>query len=120
MDVKGGRDLSLSFHRGFHGIQAVSQRHPRGEEWALKILDSSGSSMATNTPFMLLAEPHELLDHDVLGAVLLLRRCGVLNFRLRVLGVAAIRGQLDLARGLATGDAQHDLTHTGVGNIWNL
>lgn len=120
MVVKGGKCLSLSFHRGFHGIQAVSERHPWGEEWALKILDSSGSSMAPNAPFLLLAKPHKLLDHDVFGAVLLLSRCSVLSFQLRALGIAVVRGQLNLARGLTTSDTQHDLTHTGVGNIWDL
>lgn len=74
--------------------------------------------MSPDPPLLLLPKPHQLLQHNVLSAIPLLSWC---HLQGSILNQAPlIRGQLDLARGLAAGDAEDDLAHAGFGNFRDL
>lgn len=74
--------------------------------------------MSPNPPLLLLPKPHQLLQHNVLSAIPLLSWCRLQGSLLN--HTPLIRGQLNLARGLAASDAKDDLAHTGFGDFGDL
>lgn len=109
-------------------LHALRERQPRRKHGiGVQILDGGRLGMAPNAPVLLLAEPAQLLEDEVLGAVLLL--CGgdgleLLGEGLAGGGAGAGRGgfgdDAHLLGGLAAGDAHDDLSHARVWDFGDL
>lgn len=73
---RSGRCTS-SFHEILHRIESLQRRHARRKGGVVPdLLHSRWLGITPNAPASVLAVPDQLLDHDVLGNVLLLCRLG--------------------------------------------
>lgn len=86
----------------------------------IQIIHGRRFRLAPDTPWLFLSVPHLLLNHDIFGAILLLRFQGrFIRSSLQIASCTPFEEGLDVFCGLTTCDEDDYLSDTGLGKLGN-